>query len=300
MRLVTFTPRPHGPQHVGLLRDGNQVIDLKRAGGNPPFDPADMISLIAAGDDALAWLRDAASKTKEATPLDKVLLLAPIPRPRKNVFCVGWNYVEHFEEGKKARPHVQEMPVHPAFFTKAPTAVNGPYDDIPLHAGVTGKLDWEVELGVIIGRGGRSIAEADAMKRVFGYTVINDISAREVQRQHGQQWFKGKSLDGTCPMGPWIATADEVPHPDDLHIVCRVNGTVKQDSNTRHMYFKIPRLIAELSAGLTLEPGDIISTGTPAGVGHARTPPEFMKTGDVLETEIVGLGLLRNRIGTAD
>jgi len=296
MRLVTFSPRRHGPQHLGLVRNG-QVIDLKGAGGNPPFDPADMISLIAAGNAALAWLKDVAAKSTGTTPLDKVSLLAPIPRPRKNVFCVGWNYLEHFEEGKKARPHVQEMPAHPAFFTKAPTTVNGPYDDIPRHAGVTEKLDWEVELGVIMGKGGANIAEADALRHVFGYTVINDVSAREVQRQHGQQWFKGKSLDGCCPMGPWIATADEVPHPDELQVICRVNGAVKQDSNTRHMYFKIPRLIAELSAGLTLEPGDIISTGTPAGVGHARTPPEFMQSGDVLETEIVGLGLLRNRIG---
>jgi len=296
MRLVTFSPRRHGPHHVGLLRDGSLVIDLKSVGGRPPFDPADMISLIEAGDPAGAWLRDVAAKSTQATPLDQVTLLAPIPRPRKNVFCVGWNYLEHFEEGKKARPHVQDMPAHPAFFSKAPTTVNGPYDDIPRHAGVTEKLDWEVELGVIIGKGGMNIAEANALRHVFGYTVINDVSAREVQRQHGQQWFKGKSLDGCCPMGPWIATADEVPHPDDLRVVCRVNGAVKQDSNTRHMYFKIPRLIAELSAGLTLEPGDIISTGTPAGVGHARTPPEFMQTGDTLETEIVGLGLLRNRI----
>jgi 2-keto-4-pentenoate hydratase/2-oxohepta-3-ene-1,7-dioic acid hydratase in catechol pathway len=154
-----------------------------------------------------------------------------------------------------------------------------------------------VELGIVIGKGGINIQEADAWKHVFGYTVINDVSAREVQRQHGQQWFKGKSLDGTCPMGPWIATADEVREPHGLRLTSRVNGATKQDSNTSYMYFKIPRIIAELSAGLTLEPGDIISTGTPAGVGHARTPPEFMKAGDVLETEIVGLGLLRNRIG---
>jgi 2-keto-4-pentenoate hydratase/2-oxohepta-3-ene-1,7-dioic acid hydratase in catechol pathway len=165
--------------------------------------------------------------------------------------------------------------------------------------GVTEKLDWEVELGVIIGRGGRNIAEADAMKQVFGYTVINDVSAREVQRQHGQQWFKGKSLDGSCPMGPWIVTADEVPDPHVLRVTCRVNGVTKQDANTRQMYFRIPRIIAELSAGLTLEPGDVISTGTPAGVGHARTPPEFMAPGDLLETEVEGIGLLRNRIVTA-
>ncbi|MEO7726259.1 MAG: fumarylacetoacetate hydrolase family protein [Burkholderiales bacterium] len=296
MRLVTFTPRAQGPQHLGLVRDGKEVIDLKNAGGEPPFDPADMLSLIAAGDTALQWLRDVASKARNAMPLDQVMLLAPIPRPRKNVFCVGWNYLEHFEEGAKARPHVQEMPAHPAFFSKAPTTVNGPYADVPAHRGVTEKLDWEVELGVIIGKGGINIREAEAMTHIFGYTVVNDVSARDVQRQHGQQWFKGKSLDGHCPMGPWIATADEVANPQELDITCRVNGVTKQQSNTRQMYFKIPRIIAELSAGLTLEPGDIICSGTPAGVGHARTPPEFMQPGDVLETEIRGLGLLRNKI----
>jgi 2-keto-4-pentenoate hydratase/2-oxohepta-3-ene-1,7-dioic acid hydratase in catechol pathway len=226
-----------------------------------------------------------------------VKLLAPIPRPRKNVFCVGWNYVEHFEESRVSRLHTVEFPVHPTFFSKVPTTVVGPYDPVPAHADVTAQLDWEVELGVVIGKRGINIREADALKHVFGYTVVNDISAREIQRRHGGQLFKGKGLDGTCPMGPWIVTADEVPDPHTLRLTSRVNGETKQDSNTRHMYFKIPRLIAELSAGMTLEPGDILSTGTPAGVGHARTPPEFMKAGDMLETEVYGVGLLRNRIG---
>jgi 2-keto-4-pentenoate hydratase/2-oxohepta-3-ene-1,7-dioic acid hydratase in catechol pathway len=303
MRLVTFSSQQDRKPRIGVLRaDGGRVVDLAAAAEagdrTLSFDARDMVSLIAAGSAALAQVREIAAGAKSDLALAEVRLLAPIPRPRKNVFCVGWNYVEHFEEGAKARPHVKDMPEHPAFFSKAPTTVNGPYDDIPLHAGVTEKLDWEVELGLIIGTGGTNIRETDALKHVFGYTVINDVSAREVQRQHGQQWFKGKTLDGTCPMGPWIATADEMADPADLHIVCRVNGVVKQDSNTRHMYFKIPRLIQELSAGLTLEPGDILSTGTPAGVGHARTPPEFMKAGDVLETEIAGLGMLRNKIGS--
>jgi 2-keto-4-pentenoate hydratase/2-oxohepta-3-ene-1,7-dioic acid hydratase in catechol pathway len=297
MRLVTFVPKRGAAPRVGLVRDGNQVVDLTQAGGKPPFDPYDMVSLIAAGTKALAWLRKSAAKAKKALPLGKVRLLAPIPRPRKNVFCVGWNYVEHFEEGKAARPNVTEMPKHPAFFSKVPTTVTGPYDAIPFDPEINKTFDWEAELGVIIGRGGKNIAEADAMKHVFGYTVINDVSVRYIQRQHGGQWFKGKSVDGTCPMGPWIATADEVPDPQNLHITSRVNGATKQDSNTSYMYFKVPRIIAELSYGLTLEPGDIISTGTPAGVGHARTPPEFMTAGDTLETEVAGLGSLRNRIG---
>ena len=297
MRLVTFVPRKGAAPRVGLMHGGNHVIDLAQAGGKPPFDPTDMMSLVAAGAKGLAWLRKIAAKEKKSLPFGKVKLLAPIPRPRKNVFCVGWNYVEHFEESRISRLHTVEFPAHPTFFSKVPTTVNGPYDPVPAHTEVTGQLDWEVELGVVIGKGGINITDADALKHVFGYTVINDISAREVQRRHGGQLFKGKSLDGTCPMGPWIVTADEVPDPHALRLVSRVNGATKQDSNTSCMYFKIPRLIAELSTGLTLEPGDILSTGTPAGVGHARTPPEFMKAGDMLETEVYGVGLLRNRIG---
>lgn len=296
MRLVTFADALGKPSRVGVLRGNHdRVVDLATAGAALPFDPTDMLSLIAAGKPALSAVAEVAKKAKADLPLASVTLLAPIPRPRKNVFCVGWNYLEHFEEGEKARPHVTEMPAHPAFFSKAPTAVNAPYGDIVLDPKVTQKLDWEVELGVIFGPGGKNITEADAMNHVFGYTVINDVSARELQRQHGQQWFKGKSIDGSCPMGPWIATADEID-PSDLRVTCRVNGVVKQDSSTKHMYFKIPRLIAELSLGLTLEPGDVFCSGTPAGVGHARNPPEFMQVGDVMETEVAGLGLLRNRI----
>ena len=296
MRLVTFVPKKGAAPRVGLVRDEREVIDLTSVAGRPPFDASDMVSLIDAGPKALAWLRKIAAKAKRALPLGKVRLLAPIPRPRKNVFCVGWNYVEHFEESRVSKLHTVEFPAHPTFFSKVPTTVNGPYDAVPSHAGVTAQLDWEVELGVVIGKRGISIAEADALKHVFGYAVVNDISAREIQRRHGGQLFKGKGLDGTCPMGPWIVTADEVPDPHALRLTSRVNGVTKQDSNTSYMYFKIPRLIAELSAGMTLEPGDILSTGTPAGVGHARTPPEFMKAGDMLESEVVGLGLLRNRI----
>jgi len=290
MRLLTFAARKRGAApRVGVMLDDRRLV---------PLAARDMIALIEQGREGLASVRKALSrKNLKTVALSEIKVLAPIPRPRKNVFCVGWNYVEHFEEGAKARTHVTELPAHPTFFTKAPTTVNGPYDRIPLHAGVTEKVDWEVELGVVIGKRGANIAEADAMKYVFGYTVINDVSAREVQRRHGQQWFKGKSLDGHCPMGPWIVTADQVKDWWDLRVTTRVNGVVKQDSNTRHMYFKIPRIIAELSAGLTLEPGDIVSTGTPAGVGHARTPPEFLKAGDILETEIAGIGLLKNRIG---
>lgn len=231
-----------------------------------------------------------------AVALADVKLHAPIPRPAKNVFCVGWNYLEHFEEGAKKLQDNRELPKHPVFFSKAVTAVNGPYDPVPFDTSISTSLDWEVELGVVIGTAGKNISEADAMRHIWGYTVVNDVSWRDLQRRHGGQWHKGKSLDGTCPMGPWIVTAEGVD-PNNLRVSCRVNGVTKQDSNTKFLYFKLPRLIAELSAGMTLEPGDIISTGTPEGVGFARNPPEFMKPGDLLETEIEGIGVLRNPIG---
>ncbi|MDQ3195262.1 MAG: fumarylacetoacetate hydrolase family protein, partial [Pseudomonadota bacterium] len=198
--------------------------------------------------------------------------------------------------GERFRQTAQELPQHPVFFSKAVTAVTGPFDPVPFDPGVSKKIDWEVELGVVIGKSGKNISEADAFKHVFGYTVVNDVSARDLQKRHGGQWLKGKSLDGSCPMGPCLVTADEID-PANMRVTTRVNGETKQDSNTRYMYFKIPRLIAELSLGMTLEAGDIISTGTPQGVGFARTPPEWLKPGDVLETEIAGIGMMRNRIG---
>lgn len=299
MRLATFSPAPADPARVGVLLPDGGILDLaeeaRRRGRTLPFD--DMISLIAAGEAGLAAVRDLADAPgARGLPLDRVRLRAPIPRPRKNVFCVGWNYLEHFQEGEKFRQAKTDLPAHPVFFSKATSAVNGPYDPIPWDPSVTTQVDWEVELGVVVGKAGKNIPEERGLEHVFGYTVLNDVSARDLQRAHGGQWHKGKSLDGYCPMGPWIATADEVD-PTDLRVITRVNGAVKQDSSTRHLYFKIPRLLSELSLGLTLEPGDLISTGTPQGVGFARTPPEYLKLGDVLETEIVGLGLLRNVVG---
>ena len=298
MRLVTFS-EGDGPHKIGAMVGEDGIVDVVRAAQQMhvtlPFGGGDMIDLMAAGRQATDVI--AAILAKTSAPhhaLGAVVLHAPIPRPRKNIFCVGWNYLEHFEEGAKTRTTAVELPSHPAFFTKAPTCANGPYADVTTHEGLTQKLDWEAELALVIGRKGKSISEAQAMDFVFGYMVANDVTGREIQRQHGQQWFKGKSLDGHCPMGPWLTTADAVVAPDNLAIACRVDGVVKQNSNTRFMYFNIPRIIAELSAGLTLEPGDIVLTGTPAGVGHARTPPEFMSPGNVLETEIEGLGRLRN------
>jgi 2-keto-4-pentenoate hydratase/2-oxohepta-3-ene-1,7-dioic acid hydratase in catechol pathway len=187
------------------------------------------------------------------------------------------------------------MHEYPAFFTKATRSVIGPYDAIPYDPAITKQLDWETELALVIGVGGTNIKQAAARSHIFGYTVLNDISARDLQRRHGGQFMKGKSLDGTCPMGPWIVTADEID-PDNLRLLTRVNGVTKQDSNTSKLHFKIERLIEELSLGMTLESGDVLATGTPAGVGWPRNPPEFLQAGDILESELVGIGCLRNQV----
>jgi len=296
MKLVTFSPLPSGTPRPGLLLDDKRIVDIPAALGASDATNT-MVGIIRAGDAMLEKLRGLQSKAPAGTVnLADVKLHSPIPRPDKNVFCVGWNYLEHFEEGAKKLQDNRELPKWPVFFSKTPTTVTGPYDNIPFHSTVSTSCDWEVELGVIIGKTGINITEADAMKHIWGYTVINDVSWRDLQRRHGGQWHKGKSLDGSCPMGPWIVTADSI-EPNNLRVTCRVNGVTKQDSNTKFLYFKLPRLIADLSAGTTLEAGDIISTGTPEGVGFARNPPEFMKPGDLLETEIEGIGTLRNPIG---
>jgi len=229
-------------------------------------------------------------------PLSDIELLAPII-PERNVFCVGWNYLKHYDEsvGKREGQEV-ELPDRPTFFTKLPTTVIGPFQDAPLHEAHTTRLDWEVELGVVIGKAGRNISEENAPDHIFGYTIGNDISARDLQRAHGAQWFKGKSLDGTCPLGPVLITANEIPDPQDLALQCRVNGQIMQDSHTSRQIFSVRRIIAELSAGLTLLPGDVILTGTPEGIGNARTPPVYLRDGDVVECFIDGIGRLRNTI----
>ncbi|HSJ96628.1 MAG TPA: fumarylacetoacetate hydrolase family protein [Myxococcota bacterium] len=295
MKLVTYSPLPAGAPRPGLLVEGKRIVDIAAALGEPA-GAASMLAIVAGGEPMLARLRGLAAAAAPAVALGDVRLHAPIPRPAKNVFCVGWNYLEHFDEGARALRDERELPPHPVFFSKAPTAVTGPYDAIPYDASLSTALDWEAELGVVIGPGGKDIAEADAMRHVFGYTAINDLTWRDLQRRHGGQWLKGKSLDGTCPMGPCIVTADALDWRG-LRIACRVNGMARQESSTRHMYFTVPRIIAELSAGMTLEPGDIVATGTPPGVGYARTPPQFLAPGDLVETSIEGIGTLRNAIG---
>jgi 2-keto-4-pentenoate hydratase/2-oxohepta-3-ene-1,7-dioic acid hydratase in catechol pathway len=291
MRLATI--QIDGSQRLGVVENGEVLLPPAHSGW-----PDSMLALIDAGPSrlrALARELPGLRQVAERVGLDEVRLAAPIPRPRKNIICLGWNYLDHVRESAATRKKDTAPPTDPIVFTKNVTSVTGPRDDVPSHADVTSQLDWEAELAVVIGVGGRAIERERALAHVFGYTVINDVSARDVQFRH-KQYFLGKSLDGTCPMGPWIVTADEIPDPQNLAIGSRVNGTPKQNSNTRHMLFDIATIIAVLSRGMTLEPGDIISTGTPDGVGFARTPPEFLKSGDVVECEVEGIGVLRNRV----
>ncbi len=229
-------------------------------------------------------------------PLAGLTVLAPIPQPRRNVFCIGLNYVEHAKESAAARGQALKLPDRPMFFTKATTTVIGPGAAIAIHPQVSTQMDWEAELAVVIGRAGRDIPRERAHEHIFGYTIANDVSARDVQVAHGGQFFKGKSLDATCPLGPAIVTPDDLPTPLHLEVTCRVNGVTKQAGNTSDFIFDVPTVIAWLSQGMTLLPGDIIATGTPAGVGFARTPPEFLQPGDVVECTIAGLGTLRNPV----
>ncbi len=235
-----------------------------------------------------------ARETGRTFDLEEVRLLSPV-QPVRNVMCVGWNYLPHFEEGAKIHGD-RPLPDRPAFFSKTTTTVIGPNDDVPSHSDITDQLDYEVELGVVIGEKATGLTEENALDVVAGYVVAQDISARDLQKAHGGQWYKGKSLDGTCPVGPWLISADEIDDPQDLDIECTIDGEVRQSSNTKHMIFPIRRLLAELSAGLTLVPGDIFLTGTPEGVGMSMEPPGFLKPGQVLESTIAGIGTLRNRV----
>ena len=306
LRLATFSANPNDKPRVGVVLDDGRVIDIgaeaQRTKQKLLFDPASMLSLIDSGDKGLAQVQALAAHAallRIVRPtVSQVHLWSPIPRPRANIYAVGWNYLDHFEEGKAARADqvVKDYPANPVFFTKGVNTMNGPFDTIPYDASNSIQVDWEAELAVVIGRSGRNISEEQAMQHVFGFVAYNDTTARDIQqKRHGGQWFKGKSLDGYGPMGPWIVTAAGIKL-EDTRIICRVNGVEKQNASYQQMYFKVPRVIAELSRGMTLDAGDIITTGTPSGVGFSRTPPEFMKPGDVMETEITGIGILRNTI----
>jgi len=301
MRYATFsTPDAQTPRlgvvHAGGITDVHQLLADERSAHTPPT----LLELIQAGPEAWRRVGDAIERARRAGSQagaftsEQVRWHAPIPRPLKNVVCLGLNYASHVAETTPSgRP--AKAPEIPVFFTKAPTAVNGPYDPIPWDRSVTNQVDYEAELGVVIGVAGRNIPRARAREHVFGYTIINDVSARDLQFGH-KQWFKGKSLDGFCPMGPVVVTADEFGDPQNKRISLRVNGETRQSATTAEMLFPIDVIIEFLSRGMTIEPGDVIATGTPEGVGLGRNPPSYLEDGDVVETEIDGIGLLRNQI----
>lgn len=299
MRFVTYRTVETEPR-LGLLHDG-LVIDVEYFGDAIGQDlPSTMLDFIDLGTIALRFLQEAVAAATTADligtslPAGNVTLLAPIPRPRKNIFGIGLNYTEHVAESARSLDTSNELPQQPVIFSKPPTAVVAWNDPIRHNAKVTQQLDWETELAVIIGSTARHVAEGDALNHVFGYTVINDVSARDCRR--AGQWIVSKGQDSFAPMGPCIVTADEIGDPHNLNILTHVNGVEKQNSNTRFMLFNVPQLIADISSVMTLEPGDIIATGTPAGVGAGRTPQEFMWPGDVVECTVEGIGTLRNPI----
>jgi 2-keto-4-pentenoate hydratase/2-oxohepta-3-ene-1,7-dioic acid hydratase in catechol pathway len=288
MRLLMF--RHDGEARLGALRPGHEdeVVDLSQVA-------PDLLALIDAGEGGLERADKAATGAGRGLRLKDVSLLAPIDAPRGNIIAMGRNYQKHAEEGKEdgeVKP--------PTIFTKAITSITGPYDDIAIDPSVSNQIDWEVELGVVIGARGANIARSDAMNHVFGYFVLNDVSARDIQFDWGGQFFKGKSLDRSSPIGPWVVTKDEAPDPRSLGLRLTVNGVVKQEGNTRDMIHPVDAIIEWASKGMTLLPGALIATGTPDGVGHYRKPPEYLHPGDVMETEVIGIGLLRNRIVRAN
>lgn len=256
--------------------------------------PRDVAELARMGDAGLAIASHLLKSGIAGISTDELHLLAPIPRPSKNIFCVGRNYRDHIIEGNIAqgRP-ANTFPEHIEFFTKAPTTVIGHGASIPLYANLTSMLDYEAELAIVIGAGGKDIKPENALDAVFGYTIINDVTGRDLQRRHGQ-WFKGKTLDRTCPMGPWVAHKSVVPDANALDIRLWVNGELRQHSNTSTMIFNVPSVLNQLSAGLTLEPGDVIATGTPSGVGYAMQPPQPLQDGDTVTIEIQSIGRLEN------
>jgi 2-keto-4-pentenoate hydratase/2-oxohepta-3-ene-1,7-dioic acid hydratase in catechol pathway len=292
LKLLSYVA--NGEYRLGALVGEDRVLDLRAA---DPQLPHDMVRLIAAGGEALDRIRTLLDSPRHdmLRPLEGIALTAPIPRPQKNIFCVGRNYKEHILEGARARGVEVAFPAVPEFFTKPTTAVIGPEAGIERHGAYTDQLDYEVELAVVIGRRTRDIAVGEALDSVFGYTIVNDVSARDRQRAHGQ-WFKGKSYDSFCPMGPWIVTAEEFGRPENHRLSLTVNGQTRQDSTTSDLLFSVSEIIAHLSAGLTLEAGDVIATGTPSGVGMGMIPQVWLMVGDVVEARIEGIGILRNTV----
>jgi len=299
MKLVTYRIN-HTPARLGFIEE-NMVIDIEKLGKfkNSPM-PDNMLDFIDLGLDGITQITHLYNTaTKEelldcSVPVGNATLLAPIPKPRKNIFGIGLNYTEHVAESARTLDTSKELPQQPVIFSKPPSAVIGTEADIIHNQQITKQLDYEVELAVIIGKGGKRIAKENALDHVYGYTVINDISARDCRR--AGQWIVSKGQDTFAPMGPVLVTKDEISDPQNLNLSLTVNGVEKQNSNTKFMLFNISDLIHDLSTVFTLEPGDIIATGTPAGVGAGRDPQEFMWPGDIVEATVEGIGTLKNYI----
>ncbi len=280
MRLVTYGEG--GQERIGAVA-GDEIVDLQSADASLPGTVLGVLEADALG----AVSRAAESGAGTRTPLDGARLASPIPRPPK-IVCVGLNYLDHATEQNVP------LPEHPLLFSKATSSVVGPYDDVVLPA-ESEQVDYEVELAVVVGKTATAVSEADAYDYVAGYTVANDVSARDIQFRQ-QQWHQGKSYDTFCPMGPWLVTKDEIPDPNALAVKLTLNGTVLQDSNTDNLIFNVPTLVSRISSAMTLVPGDVISTGTPAGVGVFRDPKILLEAGDYMETWVEGIGTLKNHV----
>lgn len=302
MKFLSFADQ--GQPRLGVLTDGDRVIDLTALlRSNPEHGlaqvPVNVNELIGLGDDAVPRIQaclENAQLADQVWPLLSEIDVLPPLQMTKNVFCVGRNYREHIIEGNLARGRpANTFPEAIEFFSKPPTAVIGHGANVRRYADLTDSLDYEVELAIVIGRRGTNISREDALQYVFGYTIVNDITARNLQQLHGQ-WLKGKSLDTTCPMGPVVVHRAAVENANNLDVSLTVNGELRQADNTSSMIFSIETIIEQLSAGLTLEPGDVIATGTPKGVGFAMTPPRCLNIGDVVSATVQHIGTLTNTI----
>lgn len=287
MRLALVSTHD-GPRTAVVTDDGVLVL---------PAGAPDVDDYVRSPEHVGQQVRDALGS---ATRIDaaEAKFLAPLRRFNRDILCTGWNYWEHFEEsfGRREGQDPDGRPTRPTFFTKGPDTAIGPHQDVQWDPELSTKWDYEAEVALVIGRTGRSIPESEALSFVAGYLLANDVSQRDLQRAHGGQWLKGKSIDGTMPLGPWLTTADEVPDPQALELSCELNGQVLQDGSTALMAFPVARLIAELSEGMTLRAGDLLLTGTPSGIGNARDPQIFLSEGDVLVTRSPQLGVLENRV----
>lgn len=299
MKLLTYLTSDNEPRAAFV--HNNKAVDLEDFGDLTNFPlPDNLLELIDMGIEVIAEINTLLEDISEADlneisyELNEIKITAPIPKPRKNIIGIGLNYTEHVAESARTLDTTGKLPQKPIIFSKPPTTVTGPNTNVLLNSNLTQQLDWEVELAVVIGKKGKYVAKENALDYVFGYTIINDISARDCRREG--QWIVSKGQDTFAPMGPFLITKDEVENPHNLNLSLKLNGVEKQNSNTQFMLFNINDLIEDLSIVFTLEPGDIIATGTPAGVGAGRNPQEWMKDGDVMECYVEGIGTLINTV----